>query len=219
MRFFPRGVRGCAPSRGAAECRGSPAASKPFPVGTGVRRRPQLQNPHSSSGQTALYSGRPAGEGIPHAASLPLLFPTKPASLGFCGGPYRLRRKEKALFDGVKRKRLGGGIPDFVRNARGACYGGLARWKLSGFAHSTKYGSCESWGPSRILCRSLLLPHSGIRRDPGTVISILPQQQKEERCIRKRPFHQSSATANVRQQKRKPGHPSIPPASETAICS
>ena len=38
------------------------------------------------------------------------LFPTKPASLGFCGGPYRLRRKEKAPFDGVKRKDAGGGI-------------------------------------------------------------------------------------------------------------
>ena len=54
------------------------------------------------------------------------LFPTKPASLGFCGVPLS-EEKEKAPFDGVKRKRLGGGIPDFVRNARSACYGGLAR--------------------------------------------------------------------------------------------
>ena len=33
--------------------------------------------------------------------------------------------KEKAPFDGVKRKRLGGGIPGFARNARGAFYGGF----------------------------------------------------------------------------------------------
>ena len=145
--------------------------------------------------------------------------PQNPLRWAFVGAPIGCVEKRKRFLMVLREKGSGGGIPDFVRNARGACYGGLARWKLSGFAHSTKYGSCESWGPSRILCRSLLLPHSGIPRDPGTVISILSQQQKEERCIRKRPFHQSSATANVRQQKRKPGHPSISPASETAICS
>ena len=60
------------------------------------------------------------------------LFPTKPASLGFCGGPYRLRRKEKALFDGVKRKDAGGGIPGFARNARGALYGGFGPMEACG---------------------------------------------------------------------------------------
>ena len=41
------------------------------------------------------------------------LFPTKPASLGFCGGPLSVE-KEKAPFDGVKRKDAGGGISNFV---------------------------------------------------------------------------------------------------------
>ena len=116
--------------------RGSPAASKPFPSGRGAGEARQLQNPLSSSGQTALYSGRPAGEGIPHTAPLPLLFPTKPASLGFCGVPLSVE-KEKALFDGVKRKRLGGGIPDFVRNARGALYGSFGLVVVDGVDHST----------------------------------------------------------------------------------
>ena len=74
-----------------------------------------------------------------------VLFPLSRGA-GKCGEDrgLRLRRgakppfsfsteKEKAPFDGVKRKRLGGGIPDFVRNARSACYGGLARWGLEGF--------------------------------------------------------------------------------------
>ena len=145
--------------------------------------------------------------------------PQNPLRWAFVGAPIGCVEKRMRFLMVLREKSSGGGIPDFVRNARGACYGGLARWKLSGFSHSTKYGSCESWGPSRILCRSLLLPHSGIRRDPGTVISILPQQQKEERCIRKRPFHQSSATANVRQQKRNREHPGAHPASEPAIRS
>ena len=134
----------------------------------GFAAPPRGQNPLSSSGQTALYSGRPAGEGIPHTAPLPLLFPAKPASLGFCGVPLS-EEKEKALFDGVKRKRLGGGIPDFVRNARGACYGGLARWwpvvwttqphmsmkKLGAFPDALCFSFCcrtlavgDSWAPS-----------------------------------------------------------------------
>ncbi len=63
--------------------------------------------------------------------------------------------KEKALFDGVKRKRLGGGIPDFVRNARSALYGGFGLALVVSLDHSTTYGSCESWGPARMPRRSL----------------------------------------------------------------
>ena len=58
--------------------------------------------------------------------------------------------KENAPFDGVREKGSGGGIPDFVRNARSAYYGGLAWRKPAGFAHSTKYGSYKSWGPARM---------------------------------------------------------------------
>ena len=41
------------------------------------------------------------------------LFPTKPASLGFCGVPLS-EEKEKAPFDGVKRKDADGGISNSV---------------------------------------------------------------------------------------------------------
>ena len=120
----------------------------------------QLQNPLSSSGQTALYSGRPAGEGIPHTAPLPLLFPAKPASLGFCGVPLS-EEKENALFDGVKRKRLGGGIPGFARNARGALYGGFGPVVAGGLDHSTAYehekAGCISGCPAVLFS----LPHLG----------------------------------------------------------
>ena len=63
--------------------------------------------------------------------------PGKPGSLRLRRGakpPFSFStEKEKAPFDGVKRKDAGGGIPDFVRNARGACYGGLDWWKSVGF--------------------------------------------------------------------------------------
>ena len=41
--------------------------------------------------------------------------------------------KENAPFDGVREKGSGGGIPDFVRNARGACYGGFGPVETFGF--------------------------------------------------------------------------------------
>ena len=110
------------PVRGAGECgEGRWLAAPPrgrtfFRWHGGAGEARQLQNPLSSSGQTALYSGRPAGEGIPHTAPLPLLFPTKPASLGFCGVPLS-EEKENAPFDGVREKGLGGGIPGLARNA------------------------------------------------------------------------------------------------------
>ena len=69
--------------------------------------------------------------------------------------------KEKAPFDGVKRKRLGGGIPDFARNARSAFYGGFGLVVVDGVDHSTEYGSCEHWGNSGMLPASVLLPQSG----------------------------------------------------------
>ena len=68
---------------------------------------------------------------------------------------FRLRRKEKALFDGVKRKDAGGGIPGFARNARSACYGGFGLVAVDGVDHSTEYGSCKSWGRPRMPCSSL----------------------------------------------------------------
>ena len=52
------------------------------------------------------------------------LFPTATATLG-CGGVPLSVEKENAPFDGVREKGSGGGIPDFVRNARSALYGGF----------------------------------------------------------------------------------------------
>ena len=83
------------------------------------------------------------------------LFPTKPASLGFCGGPYRLRRKEKALFDGVKRKRLGrrhsGLRPERSRRLLREFWPGGGRW-LGSFNRVWRF---RQLGPARMLCPSL----------------------------------------------------------------
>ena len=101
------------------------------------------------------------------------LFPTKPASLGFCGVPLS-EEKEKAPFDGVKRKRLGGGIPDFVRNARSACYGGFGPAIADGSDHSTTYAVSLVGGIQGYPLLLFSLPHPGSRGKLGTVLSGLP---------------------------------------------
>ena len=103
--------------------------------------------------------------------------------------------KEKALFDGVKRKRLGGGIPGFARNARSACYGGFGLVMAGGLDHSTTYAvslvggiqgctlllfCCRTlavagawcWGCFGMLPAPLLLPHLGGRR--SLVLWVVP---------------------------------------------
>ena len=147
------GVWWCAPSRGAGKC-GEGRSFK-----TPIRRRVKLRYIRDALRERAslmplrcplahrrgIAIPGPFGSANRAASSKParffrrwrrfaaFLFPTKPASLGFCGGPYRLRRKEKALFDGVREKGSGGGIPDFARNARGACYGGFGPVETFGF--------------------------------------------------------------------------------------
>ena len=103
------------------------------------------------------------------------LFPAKPASLGFCGGPYRLRRKEKALFDGVKRKDAGGGIPGFARNARSACYGGFVLAMVVGSDLSTASDHRKSWGHFRMLSASLFAAAVRRLRKTGNVGGTLPR--------------------------------------------
>ena len=61
----------------------------------GLRLR-RGQNPHSSSGQTALYSGRPAGEGIPHTAPLPPCTPSRHCD----SRPLRVRQSRRFLETG-----------------------------------------------------------------------------------------------------------------------
>ena len=102
----PRRGAGVRPVPGRGGVRRRPQASKPFPVRTGVPGKPggfaavppRGCAPHSSSGQTALYSGRPAGEGIPHTAPLPLLFPTATATPGCGGGPLLVAPKRRCAF-------------------------------------------------------------------------------------------------------------------------
>ena len=147
---------------------------RPVPGRGEVRRRLRGFPPLSSSGQTALYSGRPAGEGIPHTASLPLLFPTATATLG-CGGVPLSVEKENAPFDGVREKGSGGGIPDFVRNARGACYGGFGLVVTDGLDHSTVYGGFGSWGKFRMpFCSSFAAAHWQLREIGGRSRSRIP---------------------------------------------
>ena len=104
--------------------------------------------------------------------------------------------KENAPFDGVREKGSGGGIPDFVRNARGACYGGLARqspWVLPPVSALDINGTL---GPARMHRRPLFAaaPQHSQRR--SAYISNLPQppdcvSKREAEGIRNRPFHQS----------------------------
>ena len=63
---------------------------------TGGLRLRRRQTPLSSSGQTALYSGRPAGEGIPHAASLPPCTPSRHCD----SRPLRVRQSRRFLETG-----------------------------------------------------------------------------------------------------------------------
>ena len=123
------------------------------------RRGIAIPGPFGSANRAA--SSKPARFFRRRRRFAAFLFPTKPASLGFCGGPYRLRRKEKALFDGVKRKRLGGGIPDFVRNARSACYGGFGLAIADGSDHSTTYAVSLVGGIQGYPLLLFSLPHPG----------------------------------------------------------
>ena len=126
------------------------------------------------------------------------LFPTKPASLGFCGVPLSVE-KENAPFDGVREKGSGGGIPDFVRNARSALYGGLARQSSEVLPSVSALDRNGTPGPARMLCRPLF--------------AAAPWHSRK----RSRPHCQSSATTGLRQQKRSRERPGAPPTYGTAM--
>ena len=69
--------------------------------------------------------------------------------------------KENAPFDGVREKGLGGGIPDFVRNARSACYGGFGLAIADGSDHSTTYAVSLVGGIQGYPLLLFSLPHPG----------------------------------------------------------
>ena len=125
--------------------------------------------------------------------------PQNPLRWAFVGCPIRLRRKEKAPFDGVREKGSGGGIPDFVRNARSACDGGLARQSSEVLPSVSALDRNGTPGPARMLCRSLF--------------AAAPWHSRK----RSRPHCQSSATTGLRQQKRGRERPGAPPTYGTAM--
>ena len=111
--------------------------------------------------------------------------------------------KENAPFDGVREKGSGGGIPDFVRNARSAWDRGLA-WQSSEVLPSVSALDRNGTpGPARMLCRPLF--------------AAAPWHSRK----RSRPHCQSSATTGLRQQKRSREHPGapLPPSSRNCRCA
>ena len=223
--------QGCggAPRPGARGSAARAAASKPFPVRTGVPGKPggfaavppRGCAPHSSSGQTALYSGRPAGEGIPHTAPLPLLFPTATASLGCSGGP-RFLEKENAsrpVEEKIAFCRATGPAGQLAE-VRGSSESVPTR--LASLLPSAEHiGCCRDCSAAarrtpavivgwKIARSVLLLPRIPLRYAlPGQSWeegAKLPQppgcgSKKRSREHSEAPQHQSPATANVRQQK------------------
>ena len=209
-----------------------------YSVDTGDRRFPAGCAPHSSSGQTALYSGRPAGEGIPHTAPLPLLFPTATASLGCSGGP-RFLEKENASRP-VEEKIA------FCRTTGPA--GQLAEMRGSSESVPTRLASLLPGAEYIGCCRCC---SAAARRTPAVIVGWktarlvllaprIPLRYALPAGYRKH-IAKPSATARVRQQKRSrgnpgaapstdlpqlpdcgskrgaEGHPELPPASEPAI--
>ena len=60
--------------------------------------------------------------------------PQNPLRWAFVGAPIGCVEKRKRFLMVLREKGSGGGIPDFVRNARGACYGGFGPAVVGGFA-------------------------------------------------------------------------------------
>ena len=134
------------PVRGAGKCRGSPAASKPpFVVGSNC----------------AIF-GTPCGGGHPSYRSVAPPLPHKTRFAGLLwGAPFGCAEKRKRLLMVSREKTLAAAFQAPPEMPFPACYGGYLGADLQACVHSIAYGSCESWGWFRMLCRSLLLPQSG----------------------------------------------------------
>ena len=210
MRGFPSPGTGGAPLRGAGKIGEGRWLAAPPQGKTPFRRRVKLRYIRDAlRGRASLIPLRcplahrrgiaisgPFGSANRAASSKParffrrwrrfaaFLFPTKPASLGFCGVPLS-EEKENAPFDGVREKGSGGGIPDFVRNARSASYGGFGPVEICGLCllyslltptelrvppgcpavlfccRTLAVTEDRRCGPARMPRRFLLLPHPG----------------------------------------------------------
>ena len=101
--------------------------------------------------------------------------------------------KENAPFDGVREKGSGGGIPDFVRNARSAYYGG--------FSLAVICGLC-------LLC--LPLTPTELRVPPGYTAVLFSLPHPGIRGSLRKCLCQSPATTGLRQQNRSRVHPGAP---------
>ena len=215
---FLAGVRWCACS-GRGEDRRRPMASKPpFVVGSNCaifgtpcgEGHPSYRSVAPLHTVAALRFPAPSG---PPIAPLPrnrLAFsaaggasplsssPQNPLRWAFVGCPSPWKKRMRLLMVS-REKGSGGGIPDFVRNARSALYGGLARQSSEVLPSVSALDRNGTPGPARMLCRPLF--------------AAAPWHSRK----RSRPHCQSSATTGLRQQKRSRERPGAPPTYGTAM--
>ena len=186
-RLFPlAGSAGVRPVPGRGEVRRRPQASKPpFVVGSNCAifgtpcggGHPSYRFVAPLHTVAALRFPAPSG---PPIAPLPrnrLAFsaaggasplsssPQNPLRWAFVGAPIGCVEKRMRFLMVLREKGSGGGIPDFVRNARGACYGGLARWwpvvwTTQPHMSMKKLGAFPDAPPFSFRCRTLAVGDS-----------------------------------------------------------
>ena len=175
-------------------------------AGTGEARR--LCAPHSSSGQTALYSGRPAGEGIPHTAPLPPCTPSRHCD----SRPLRVRQSRRFLETGSLFPPLVAAFQTAFEMPFPALLRGFWQVETCGLLPIQPHMSMKKLGvfPDTLsfsfCCRTLALWDGLVR------FASLPQppgcgSKTGAGSIWERPFHRSPVTAKVRQQNRREVHP------------
>ena len=174
--------RGAGPFPVRRGCRGSPAASTPpFVVGPNCAifgtpcggGHPSCRFVAPLHTVAALRFPAPSG---PPIAPLPrnrLAFsaaggasplsssPQNPLRWAFVGAPIGCAEKRKRFLMVSREKGLAAAFQAPPEMPFPACYGGFGLVAVDGLDHSTAYGSCKSWGRSRIPSASLLLPQSG----------------------------------------------------------
>ena len=87
--------------------------------------------------------------------------PQNPLRWAFVGAPIGCAEKRKRFLMVSREKGLGGGIPGFARNARGAFYGGFGLAIADGSDHSTTYAVSLVGGIQGYPLLLFSLPHPG----------------------------------------------------------
>ena len=175
----PSGARGSA--GGDRRLAAPPQAKPPFVVGSNCaifgtpcgRGHPSYRSVAPLHTVAALRFPAPSG---PPIAPLPrnrLAFsaaggasplsssPQNPLRWAFVGAPIGCAEKRKRLLMVSREKTLAAAFQTPFETPFPACYGGFGLVMAGGLDHSTTYGSFNSWGRSRMLPASLLLPHLG----------------------------------------------------------